>query len=181
MATIGKLPRKTRPVSDRRRVPWWRRQYIVNRELQTRYARSAAILGLVSSSLSAGLLLWSFWSFNIWQGQRLPPPVVLIILFCLLLNAGLIYVVAIISTQRIAGPLFNMMRQFQKIGNGEFEARAQFRNYDELHYVGRRFNDMVARLEQRERARKETVTAALARLEAGDVEESKKLLTQLSH
>jgi methyl-accepting chemotaxis protein len=134
---------------SRSRIPWWRRQYIVNREMQKRYAWSAVIIGVVSSGLSAGMLLWSFWVFNIWQGQRLPGQVIFVIIALLFINVAGIYTAAVLSTSRIAGPLFNLLKQFSKMSGGDFSARASFRKNDEIHYVARRFNDMAERLEKR--------------------------------
>lgn len=133
------------------RPPWWRRRYLVNRDLQLRFAWSAVLVGLVSSSLSSFMILLSFWSFNIWQGQRLPLPVMLTILGVMVINVTGIYIVAVLTTQRIVGPLFNLLRQFQEIAQFNFRARARFRRRDELQYVARRFNDMAIRLEERER------------------------------
>jgi signal transduction histidine kinase len=136
--------------SRRPRIPWWRRQYVVNREMQKRYAWSAVIIGVVSSSLSAGMLLWSFWVFNIWQGQRLPVQVVIVIIAVLFINVTGIYTAAVLSTSRIAGPLFNLLKQFSKLSAGDFGARASFRQNDEIHYVAKRFNDMATELEKRQ-------------------------------
>ena len=140
-------PRQT---SRRPRIAWWRRQYIVNREMQKRYAWSAVIIGVVSSGLSAGMLLWSFWVFNIWQGQRLPFQVVVVIIAVLIINVTGIYTAAVLSTSRIAGPLFNLLKQFSKLSAGDYAARASFRQNDEIHYVAKRFNGMADSLQNRQ-------------------------------
>ena len=139
--------------SRRTRIPWWRRQYIVNREMQKRYAWSAVIIGVVSSGLSAGMLLWSFWVFNIWQGQRLPLQVVGVIIAVLIINVAGIYTATVLSTSRIAGPLFNLLKQFSRMSEGDFSARASFRKSDEIHYVARRFNEMADEVEKRHKER----------------------------
>lgn len=134
------------------RPPWWRRRYVVNRDLQLRFAWSAVLVGLVSSSVSSFMILLAFWSFNIWQGQRLPAPVVMTIGVVMLTNVMGIYVVAVLTTQRIVGPLFNLMRQFQEVARHNLTVRAHFRKRDELQYVARRFNEMVDSLESHDRA-----------------------------
>jgi methyl-accepting chemotaxis protein len=146
-----------KPNFKRERIPWWRRQYVVNREMQKRYAWSAVTIGLASSSLSAGMLLWSFWVFNIWQGQRLPLQVVVVIIAVLAINVMGIYLATVLSTSRIAGPLFNLLKQFSKASQGDLTARASFRKYDEIHYVARRFNDMMDKLEDRNTLALETL------------------------
>jgi methyl-accepting chemotaxis protein len=161
--------------SRRTRIPWYRRQYVVNREMQSKYAWSGVLIGLASSALSAGMLLWAFWSFNIWQGQRLPRPVIVVIGVVLLMNAGGIYVATVLSTQRIAGPLFNLLKQFQRVAGGALDTRATFRKGDELHYVGSRFNEMMNRLEDREEkifAQVDAAEKALQDSRAGEAAEA---------
>jgi methyl-accepting chemotaxis protein len=131
-------------------LPWWRRNYMVNRELQLKYAGSALIMGIVCSLSSFAILLVSFWSFGIWQGQRLPFPVIFAIIVSLLVNLAGIMVTNVLSTQRIVGPLFNLLKQFQRVARGDFRAHAKFRANDEIHYVARRFNEMLNRLEERD-------------------------------
>jgi len=156
----------------RRRIPWWQRQYVVNRDMQSKYAWSGVVIGLASSGLSAGMLLWSFWVFNIWQGQRLPKPVIVVIGVVLLINASGIYVATVLSTARIAGPLFNLLKQFQKVQQGVLGTRVVFRKGDELHYVGRRFNEMMQRLEDREKTIFDEVDEAEKALQDGRSEEA---------
>lgn len=131
-------------------LPWWRRNYMVNRNLQLKYAGSALIMGVVCSLSSFAILLISFWSFGIWQGQRLPIPVIFAIFMSLLVNLVGIMVTNVLSTQRIVGPLFNLLKQFQRVARGDFRAHAKFRANDEIHYVARRFNEMLNRLEERD-------------------------------
>ena len=158
--------------NPRRRIPWWRRQYVVNREMQSKYAWSGVVIGLASSGVSAGMLLWSFWVFNIWQGQRLPGPVIVVIGVVLLLNASGIYVATVLSTQRIAGPLFNLLKQFQRAALGNLGTRVVFRKGDELHYVGRRFNEMMQRLDDREKAIFHEVDEAEKAIQDGRLEDA---------
>lgn len=139
--------------ADRRRdmrVPWWRRNYMVNRELQLKFAGSAVVIGLSSSVVSAGMLLWAFYAFNIWQGQRLPTPILLVFGFVLLVNVAGIYFSTLMATSRIVGPLFNLLKQFNRLSRGDFSSTARFRKGDEIHYVARRFNEMVERLSGRD-------------------------------
>lgn len=131
-------------------LPWWKRTYIVNRELQLKFAGSALIMGIACTGSSLGILLISFYSFGIWQGQRLPLPVLLAIFAALIVNLSGIVLASILSTQRIVGPLFNLLKQFQRVSRGDFKAYARFRTSDEIHYVARRFNEMLQRLDERE-------------------------------
>lgn len=149
-------------------LPWWRRNYMVNRELQLKYAGSALIMGVVCSVSSFAILLISFWSFGIWQGQRLPIPVILAIFVSLLVNLVGIMVTNVLSTQRIVGPLFNLLKQFQRVARGDFRAHAKFRANDEIHYVARRFNEMLNRLEERDNEMFEYIERASQALKDND-------------
>lgn len=131
-------------------LPWWKRNYMVNRDLQLKFAGSALVMGLICTISSIAILLISFYSFGIWQGQRLPLPVIVAIAFALVVNLAGIMLASILSTQRIVGPLFNLLKQFQKVARGDFKAHAKFRTSDEIHYVARRFNEMLQRLDERE-------------------------------
>lgn len=168
----------TTPPSSKR-ISWWQRNYVVNRKLQTKFAMSAVFIGVFSSFISVGLLLWSFWAFNIWQGQRLPPPVLLTLLLILLLNIGGIYISTILATHKIVGPIFNLLGQFQKISKGDYTARANFRDSDEMHYVARRFNEMVSKLNERNEFIEETVAILNSQLEQENTEAARLTAAQL--
>lgn len=164
---------------NRRKLAWWQRKYMVNRDLQLRFAWSAIFIGAFSSLASAGVLLWAFWSFNIWQGQRFPLPVWICILAVLILNMIAIYTVSVVATQRIAGPLFNLMRQFSKVQAGDMSTEARFRTNDEFHYVARAFNDMMTSLKKTQADKEAQVTLALKSLNEGNIEQAKAELQKL--
>ncbi|MFZ9520782.1 MAG: HAMP domain-containing protein [Silvanigrellaceae bacterium] len=159
-------------------LPWWRRNYIVNRDLQFKFAGSALVMGLVCTVSSIAIVLISFYSFGIWQGQRLPIPVLVAIGFALIVNLVGIMFASILSTQRIVGPLFNLLRQFQKVSRGDFKAHAKFRTSDEIHYVARRFNEMLERLDERENEIFAHIEKAAEALESSDAEKARELIKQ---
>ena len=163
------------------RVPWWRRQYMVNRSLQIKFAGSAVLIGISSSAVSAGMLLWSFWVFNIWQGQRLPVPILVVIAVVMFFNILGIYVAALVATSRIAGPLFSLLRQFSRLAHADFSTHAKFREGDEIHYVARRFNEMAERLAGRDDEIFSKVDAAALALENQDFEKAAQCLNFLKN
>jgi methyl-accepting chemotaxis protein len=142
--------RNSKPSDFRKRIKWYQRTYLVNKELQLKYARSGALIGFISTIISTGMLLTVFYSFNIWQGQRFPTPVLLVMITVFILNISGIYVATVISTQKIAGPLFNLVRQFTKIKQHDFSVRARFREGDEFQNVAQEFNEMMESLSERE-------------------------------
>ncbi|NBO38682.1 HAMP domain-containing protein [bacterium] len=160
-------------------LPWWRRNYMVNRELQLKFAGSSLIMGLACSISSSAILLVSFWSFGIWQGQRLPAMVVAAIVFSMLVNLIGIMLASILSTQRIVGPLFNLLKQFQRVSRGDFKAHAKFRANDEIHYVARRFNEMLVRLEEREGEIFEYIDTAAQALENNQADKALEAIRQV--
>ncbi len=162
--------------SGRKRVPWWRRTYLVNREMQFRFARTALIVGCFTTVVSMGLLLWSFWAFNIWQGQRLPFAVQVVIAFTLIFNLLGVFFVAILNMHRVVGPMFNLLRQFSQVSRGDFSSMARFRDGDEMHYVARRFNEMVVMLRVRNDFVFGKIDEAMRDLESGKVEDAKAAL-----
>lgn len=163
-----------------RKISWWQRNYLVNRDFQNKFAISAAFIGVFSSLVSVGLLLWAFWAFNIWQGQRLPNPVLFVLALILIINVSSIYVAAILATHRIVGPIFNLLRQFQRVSNGDFGALARFREDDEMHYLARRFNEMVVKLGVRNDLIAEKVTLLKVHLQNGETENATVVANSLS-
>lgn len=157
-------------------IPWYKRSYLVNRDLQFRYGMSAIIIGIVSSSLSVGQVLWAFRVFHIWQGQRLPPPVLLGILMVLLMNVVLIFAGAVLMTHKIAGPIFNLLRQIEKFGDGDLSVRAKFRSNDELQNVANAFNKMADNVQDREAQLQRKIDDALQALEVGDMNRARSVL-----
>lgn len=160
-------------------VPWWKRKYLVNRDMQTRFARSGVIIGLMSTAVSAGMILWAFWAFNIWQGQRLPTPVLVVIFAVMCINVFGIYVAGVLTTQRIAGPIFNLLKQFQRVQAGDFAAIAKFREGDEMHYVAKRFNEMVESLASREHTQQGLIGEAHEALLRSDIDTALMLVEKL--
>jgi len=134
----------------RSKIPWWKRHYLVNRELQLRYAFGSFFITLVSSLLTGALIIWAFRVFHVWQEeQQLPPLMIFVIVICLSANMILVFILTILSTHRIVGPVFNLLRQFQILSMGDFSAFAKFRKTDEMQYVARKFNEMVFLLKAR--------------------------------
>ncbi len=158
-------------------IPWWRRTYLVNREMQFRYARSALVVGAVTTFMSVALLLWAFWSFNIWQGQRLPTPVLVCLGAGLVINLCGVFFVTIVITHRVVGPMFNLLRQFSHVARGDFSAMARFREQDEMHYVARRFNEMVMMLRVRNDFVVGKVDEAIRALNTGDADAARTALS----
>ena len=160
-------------------IPWWKRRYVVNKRLQGKLAVSAVVAGFMSSVSTMGLLLWTFRSFNIWQGQILPVPVISIVVALVVFNMVAIYCVGILSTHKIVGPLYSLLRYFRQLADGNFTVLARFRDSDEIHYVARQFNEMTIKLNGRNEFIFENIKKANKLLCEGQPEEAQKHLQSL--
>jgi hypothetical protein len=161
------------------KIPWWKRKYLVNRELQFRFARSAFVMGAVTTVVSVGLIMWTLWHFNIWQGQRLPLGMRVGIGLAMLFNLLSMFIVTVMAMHRVTGPVFNLLRQFHVLSRGDFSATACFRATDEMHYVARRFNEMVMMLRVRNDFINRKVDEAIVAIEQGRAEEAKHALDSI--
>ncbi len=72
-----------------------------------------------------------------------------------------------------------MLRQFQRVSKGDFSALARFREYDEMHYLARRFNEMVIKLQERNDIIQKEVLALKVALEKSEKAEALAAATKL--
>jgi methyl-accepting chemotaxis protein len=66
--------------------------------------------------------------------------------FSALLVSSLVILFALFYSHRIAGPLFNLKRMMQAVGQGKLTSFMQIRKNDEFHDVKNEFNEMVSGL-----------------------------------
>ena len=124
-----------------------KRIVLVNRDFQLRYTRSAVLVGLLSTLLSAFLILYPLYRFEILRIPRfLPWPVMALMGAAAIINIGIVAIMGIFLTHRVAGPVFSLIRQFRKVEQGSFQAELRLREGDDLKYVARNFNEMVVAL-----------------------------------
>ncbi len=118
--------------------------FMVNREFQLKYLRYAAMVGFVSTFVTAFIILYPLYVFHILRIPRfLPMPFLIAMGVGIALNIFLVAFVSLIITHRIVGPLFAMSRSFHEIERGKWNSKVHFRKTDELHYVARSFNSMT--------------------------------------
>lgn len=127
--------------------PQAKRLFLVNRELQLGYAKAAMFVGLMSTLLTTVLILYPLFAFEILRMPRfLPLPILLLMGLGASLNLMLICGLSVLFTHRLAGPLFSLVRAFREVGLGALGLGLQVRAEDELKFVVRNFNAMVASL-----------------------------------
>ena len=126
-----------------------KRIFLVNRDLQFRYAKSAAVAGVISSFLTAAVLLYPLFVFKILVIPKfLPAPILASMAIAVLLNIMLIAGFSLFLTHRLAGPVYGLLREFRRITAGFFGHEMRVRKEDELKYLIRNFNEASVALKE---------------------------------
>ena len=120
-----------------------KRMYLINREFQLRYALAGVGAGLISTALTAFLILYPLFTFKILvMRQFLPLPILLGMLIAACFNAAMLMVFGIVMTQRIAGPMYNMVRHMRRLASGQWSTLMKTRPNDDLQLLVRNLNDI---------------------------------------
>lgn len=124
-----------------------KRIYLVNRDFQLRYARNAAVVGFISTILTAILILWPLYVFEILRIPRfLPIPILIAMVVPAVVNVLFIAMMGVLLTHKIVGPMYSLIRYMRQVERGNYAANIRLRDGDELKYVIRNFNGMVESL-----------------------------------
>ncbi|MFK7822883.1 MAG: hypothetical protein AB8G05_01915 [Oligoflexales bacterium] len=121
--------------------------FLVNRDFQMRYTKSAVVVGLVSTFLTTVVILYPLYQFQILRIPRfLPLPILIAMALAAVINISMIAVMGILMTHRIAGPMYSLVRSLRMVSLGKFNGTMRLRDDDDLRFVVRNFNDMTAAL-----------------------------------
>jgi methyl-accepting chemotaxis protein len=121
-----------------------KRIFLVNRDFQLRYTRAAIGVGILSTTLTAVVILYPLYTFEILRiANFLPLPILLTMVFACLINVGFLGAMGIIVTHKIAGPMYSLVRHIRLVGMGHLTEPMRLRDTDELKFVVRNFNEMV--------------------------------------
>lgn len=124
-----------------------KRIYLINRDLQLRYTYAAVLVGMVTTILTAIIILYPLYSFEILRIPKfLPLPILISMIFASIINILMVGYFGVIITHRIAGPVYALVKAFRRIGYGHWLGYLQVRQYDDLKYLVRHFNEMVDHL-----------------------------------
>ncbi len=124
-----------------------KRMIVINRDLQLRYTGAAVLVGTMTTVLTTFFILLPLYVFKILVIPRfLPWPILLVMGLALVMNIFSVFILGLIMTNRIAGPLYALIRAMRQTGRGDFNAHLGVRSTDDLKYVIRHFNDMTASL-----------------------------------
>lgn len=143
-----------------------KRVFLINRDFQLRYARSAVLVGFFSTILTVVLILFPLFQFQILRFPNFVPfPFVVGMIIAASVNFAMVAWFGILMTHRVAGPMFSLTRQFRIVQNGSYVAEFKVRENDELKFVIRNFNEMIAALHDVTRsdiAKMDKIVAALS-------------------
>jgi methyl-accepting chemotaxis protein len=138
---------------------WRRKQIIIERGLQFRFARFVILYMTLSCFVTAFIVFYATFTVfseklvGIYPQQRLPE------IFSRAYGAffvGLVIVMpilfygAILFSHRIAGPLPKLYQALQDIGQGNFDTKLSLRKNDELSGLADHINRMALKLKERE-------------------------------
>ncbi len=148
--------------------------FLINRDFQMRFAGAGVVASLVTSVMTAALIIYPLFAFKILTSVYfLPWPVVAGVILAILLNMILQLVFGIMLTHRVAGAMFSMIRTIRLIGSGKWSAQVKLRHHDELQMMGRHLNEMSEQLVRdgkHDLAVVEQVMSMVEKLEANPVE-----------
>jgi methyl-accepting chemotaxis protein len=120
-----------------------KRIWLINRDFQFRYAGAGLIAGLVSTLITATLIIYPLFIFKILTiSLFLPWPILLTLLAAVIFNSIMQVILGILLTHRIAGPIFNLIRCLRMIAGGQWNIKMRQRKNDELGPVVRHLNEM---------------------------------------
>ena len=125
-------------------APIEKRIVLVNRDFQLRYTSAAVIVGVISTLLTAAMIITPLFIFEILRIPRfLPVPVLLVMVLACFVNIAIVGLMGIYITHRVAGPMFSLVRFFRRVESGMWHGEMRTRVDDDLGYVVRNFNEML--------------------------------------
>jgi len=127
-----------------------KRIYLVNREFQLRYTRVALAVGLVSTVMTVGLILYPLFYLDIVRFPYfVPAPFLVGMTLAAVLNFAFVTAFGIVTTHRIAGPMFSLVRHLHLIKLGQKPTELRVRDGDDLKFVVRNVNEFLDFVNQR--------------------------------
>jgi nitrogen fixation/metabolism regulation signal transduction histidine kinase len=136
-----------------------RKQFMVDRGLQLRFARLALFFILSCCALTAAIVFYTTFTslseklVGIYPQTRLDGifhSAYVSVSLGLLLVAPVIFYGAIVFSHRVAGPLPKIYQALRDIGGGHFDVKVTLRKKDELKELADEINAMAAKLKERE-------------------------------
>lgn len=121
--------------------------FLVNRDFQLKYTKAAVGVGILSTALTAVIILYPLFTFEILRIPRfLPWPIFATMGVAAFVNIAFLAFMGVFMTHRIAGPMYSLVKYIRLVGMGQWNGQMRLRDDDELRYVVRNFNEMIKEL-----------------------------------
>ena len=136
-----------------------RKQFIVQRGLQFRFARFVILLAFISALLAGGAIFLTTFMLMGGKLANVYPQARLVVIFqSVYLGAFISFLAAlpfvfwgsILFSHRIAGPLPKIYQALKDIGDGNFDVKLNLRKNDELQELADEVNQIALKFRQRE-------------------------------
>jgi methyl-accepting chemotaxis protein len=156
-----------------------KRIYLINRDFQLRYTRSAVLVGLLTTVLTILLIIMPLFQLRIVRFPGfLPAPFLIGIAVAALCNFLIIAWLGIFMTHRIAGPMFSLVRHMRQVQAGSLFNDLRQRETDDLRYLVRNYNELIEYLIATARADLERLRTIREKVAAGAGAEAGRLLDE---
>lgn len=137
---------KSKQSLRRRRV----RNYLINPKLQLKFSTmSTFLLIAVHSAITAVFMI--FFNFLTSFNFELPyvfPAVLAALVLSYVSLLVMAFVLSIIASHRIIGPLEKIRQHLEKVAQGDFSGEVRLRKRDELQDIALRMNELTEKLRQ---------------------------------
>jgi methyl-accepting chemotaxis protein len=141
-------------MGDAEKLTFRRRRKLVNRGFQYRTIATWLIVVLTGFLASTAVLALSYWLVFVRGGglsageiaaqiQLIMPPLLVNDLAIMIL----VVAVGILTTHRIAGPVYRMQSDIERVLSGELHARVRLRRGDAFPELADKVNELIARLD----------------------------------
>lgn len=151
------MSNETRPAGYGGRPPFYKRQYIVDKPFQYR------LIGTLLCIWAANTIFFTMVLYFLYDGHlnqfydlvpregmlpllTLPNLFAVSILFVSLFGVVVLGIIALYMSNQIAGPLYRTKKSLDRVGQGDFAFKLQFRNGDFLNDFPDVFNAMLESL-----------------------------------
>ncbi|MBI4387196.1 MAG: methyl-accepting chemotaxis protein [Elusimicrobia bacterium] len=127
-----------------------RRTVLVKKSLQIRYIALILISALAITLIASGDTFYTMYKIALLDNPALEPllsQIQSMILVKLILFFGIISLVSIFFSHRLAGPIYRFEKSTQVVGAGDLTHRVSLRTGDELLELQEEFNAMVTNLQ----------------------------------
>jgi len=145
-----------------------RRQYIIKKGLQYRYIGIVFAIALLASIVTGYTVFATGWTLlgeklaNVYPQGRLVVVLRatnLALIRNLLFASPLIFILGLLFSHRIAGPVYRIEKSVYEIANGNLGMRIKLRQGDELWDLANMINNMTEKLDKGIALNKESVSA----------------------